>query len=321
MSTYEPLIFICAFFFIYAFAGWCSEVAYHALCEGNFVNRGMLAGPVCPIYGFGMLLILWIAEPFTYSWPLTFLVAMVICSLLELAAGLVLRWLFHAQWWDYSNEPFNIAGLICLRFSILWGIGGAFLIKVVHPTIAHLVDWLPLWLLLCLVLAASVTILLDCIITVRGLMHFKHQHELLFDVEAQMRETSAEIGTTVTEWTLDAVERLESVEAKLHAFQVAQKDNLDDAKEALEALLDELEQSQKERAERQEEVLQGYVDRMVSAQASLPLHREMRLRALHDLHDRLTVLDDKRKALKANRPFTEKRLKKAFPHLKWMDKK
>lgn len=42
-------------FIIYAFLGWCSEVAFAAVNKGKFVNRGFLNGPVCPIYGVGML--------------------------------------------------------------------------------------------------------------------------------------------------------------------------------------------------------------------------------------------------------------------------
>lgn len=45
-------------FIIYAFLGWCSEVAFAAVNKGKFVNRGFLNGPVCPIYGVGMLIAL-----------------------------------------------------------------------------------------------------------------------------------------------------------------------------------------------------------------------------------------------------------------------
>ena len=318
MSAYEPLLFFAAFFFIYAFAGWCTEVAFHALTVGHFVNRGMLVGPVCPIYGFGMLLLIWLTEPFIDSWLWTFVASMVLCSVLELLAGLALRWIFHAQWWDYSDEPFNIAGFICLRFSIYWGFGGAFLIKVIHPTVAHLVGWLPLWLVAVFVALAAIVMLFDLVITVRGLLHFKRQHELLFDIEAQMRATSAEIGTNVTDWTLDVAERLEPVEKKLRALQEAGEDNLDDAKDALEALFDELEDAQAKRVQRQEARLQNYVEHFTEVQEE----REARsLKRLHELKARLEALDEKRSSLTTNRPFTENRLRKAFPHLKWMDKK
>ena len=50
----EELYRILWIFFIYAFLGWCTEVSYAALVTGQFVNRGFLNGPVCPIYGFGI---------------------------------------------------------------------------------------------------------------------------------------------------------------------------------------------------------------------------------------------------------------------------
>lgn len=42
-------------FFIYSFLGWCVEVSFVAVTVGKVVNRGFLNGPVCPIYGSGML--------------------------------------------------------------------------------------------------------------------------------------------------------------------------------------------------------------------------------------------------------------------------
>ena len=41
-------------FFVYGFLGWCTEVAYAAVKQGKFVNRGFLNGPICPVYGIGV---------------------------------------------------------------------------------------------------------------------------------------------------------------------------------------------------------------------------------------------------------------------------
>ena len=32
----------------------CTEVAYAAAKQGKFVNRGFLNGPICPVYGIGV---------------------------------------------------------------------------------------------------------------------------------------------------------------------------------------------------------------------------------------------------------------------------
>ena len=48
---------ICWYFLIYSCIGWCLEVTFHAVSLGLVINRGFLNGPVCPVYGFGMLLL------------------------------------------------------------------------------------------------------------------------------------------------------------------------------------------------------------------------------------------------------------------------
>ena len=57
------LYHILAFFLIYSCLGWCLEVVYAAATTGQLVNRGFLNGPVCPIYGFGMILVLFFLTP------------------------------------------------------------------------------------------------------------------------------------------------------------------------------------------------------------------------------------------------------------------
>ena len=46
---------ICLYFLIYSFGGWVVEVIFHAVALGKVINRGFLNGPVCPVYGFGVL--------------------------------------------------------------------------------------------------------------------------------------------------------------------------------------------------------------------------------------------------------------------------
>ena len=58
-----PIYQLLWLFFIYAFLGWCTEVAYAALDTGKLVNRGFLNGPLCPIYGCGMAAVLTLLLP------------------------------------------------------------------------------------------------------------------------------------------------------------------------------------------------------------------------------------------------------------------
>ena len=102
--------------------GWCLEVCFCTINTGQFVNRGFLNGPVCPIYGFGMVLVIVALTGFSGNLPALFLGGMVLTSAIELAGGWALKKLFHTSWWDYSDQPFNIGGYICLKFSLAWGL-------------------------------------------------------------------------------------------------------------------------------------------------------------------------------------------------------
>ena len=94
-------------FFVYAFLGWCTEVSFAALTSGRFVNRGFLNGPVCPIYGVGVVIVFFFLDPLRGNTFLLFLGSVLLTSLLEWVTGFVLEKIFHQRWWDYSNEPFN----------------------------------------------------------------------------------------------------------------------------------------------------------------------------------------------------------------------
>ena len=160
------------YFFIYAFLGWCLEVVFCTVNSGQWVNRGFLNGPVCPIYGVGMCIVLLVLEPLVNNTLLLFLGSMALTSALELATGFVLKKAFHTSWWDYSDQPFNIGGYICLKFSLAWGLGGMAAVRLLHPPIARLVDRLPHtagWVLLGLFGAVLAADLAATLVTLTGL--------------------------------------------------------------------------------------------------------------------------------------------------------
>ena len=134
---------ILAYFLVYSCLGWCLEVVYAAATTGQIVNRGFLNGPVCPIYGFGMVIVLFDLTPFARSTLALYIGGVILPSALELVGGWALYKLYHTRWWDYSDKPFNIGGYICLEFSLLWGVGTLVMMKAIHPTIAGLVELVP----------------------------------------------------------------------------------------------------------------------------------------------------------------------------------
>lgn len=99
MTLYQAL----CYFVIYAFLGWVVEVAFHALRLGKIINRGFLNGPVCPIYGFGMLAICALMNVLApgreeaVGLPTLFLAGIVFTTSIELCGGWLLNTFFtHA---------------------------------------------------------------------------------------------------------------------------------------------------------------------------------------------------------------------------------
>lgn len=126
-------------FYFYCVAGWVWESLYVSLRTRQWVNRGFLHGPWLPIYGTGAIAILFTTLPFSDSCILTFLIGMVSATALEYLTGALMERIFHMRYWDYSGNPFNLNGYICLTASIGWGLFSLFLVRVLHPPVNTLI--------------------------------------------------------------------------------------------------------------------------------------------------------------------------------------
>lgn len=153
-------------FTVYSFLGWVIEVIYALAKTKKFVNRGFLFGPFCPIYGFGLLSLIILLQPFTKNIFLFFIGATLITSIIEFFTGFILEKIFKTHWWNYSKEKFNLHGYICLKFSIYWGIFGTFLFYFIHPHIQNLINlslfnnfrWLPILIVIYFFIDFSLTL-------------------------------------------------------------------------------------------------------------------------------------------------------------------
>lgn len=278
--------FLCIFF-IYAFLGWCTEVSYAALVTGKFVNRGFLNGPVCPIYGFGVVIVLFCLEPLRRNLLLLFLGAVLLTSLLEGATGFVLEKLFHQRWWDYSDEPFNLGGYICLRFSIAWGLACLFVVDILHPTVLLLIRLVPHTLGLALLGVFGVTMAVDLTATVRTIAKINRQLSQIDELAARIKGMSNEFGENLAEKVLDAAEKGYILKEELSERT---EDLREDLGELKEDLMQKREDLQEERAQR----------------------RFQRRMELAELRDKLEKAMD-------GRAFGQRRLMRAFPKMRSTD--
>lgn len=113
-------------FSLFSFIGWILEFFYRGIRSKKILNPGFMSGCVLPLYGTGAVLCDIICNVFKnsdsrYNILWTFLIAIVILSILEFITGLILDKFFHLKLWDYSKFKFNIKGYICVEYSIMWG--------------------------------------------------------------------------------------------------------------------------------------------------------------------------------------------------------
>ena len=134
------------YFFIYSFCGWLLETVLCSVKEKRLINRGFLNGPICPIYGCGVLLMLVLlipvrdsGIPLAIALPVVFLAGAALASMVEYVASWAMERLFHARWWDYSHYRFNVHGRVCLWVSLAWGALASAFLYLVQPLFEALV--------------------------------------------------------------------------------------------------------------------------------------------------------------------------------------
>ena len=222
-SVYQLLML----FLIYSFLGWCVEVSFVAVTTGRVVNRGFLNGPVCPIYGVGMLGALLLLEPVSGNLVLLFFLGMLLCTLVELIGGWILEKAFHTRWWDYTDKPFNLGGYVCLGFSIMWGFAVTFAVRLIHPLIFSLVCWLPHlvgWILIGVLYALFLIDFVLTLITVIGL------RKQLGELE-RVGQALHTVGDTISDRLGNSAL---AADAKLESAKLAGQERVAEGREKLE---------------------------------------------------------------------------------------
>lgn len=161
------------YYVIYSCLGWCAEVLYAYKNQRKFVNRGFLHGPVCPIYGSCVLFITTILENFHSNIFILLIIATILTSVIEYFTGLVLEKLFKKKYWDYTEDPFNLHGRICLHFSLMWGAVSVLILKVIHPIMINFVNLIPYTFKTILFVSLVLILLIDLYVTLNNLVNFK----------------------------------------------------------------------------------------------------------------------------------------------------
>ncbi len=197
MTLPYPFIDSYLMFFIYSFVGWVIEVIYYGITEGKFINRGFLAGPLCPVYGLGFYAAIWFFEPFKDNFLILFFGMATACTIVELIAGLILYHAFHMRWWDYSDYKLNIGGYICLRFFIYWGIAASLGMYVLHPTVKWIIAHINYPIRIGILIFFTVILVIDLVTTIITIIGFKKKFAAMEKVVSGTKAVSDKIGSQI----------------------------------------------------------------------------------------------------------------------------
>lgn len=191
------MLIICRFFLyfiIYSFLGWLIEVGCKSIQYKRFVNRGFLLGPICPIYGYGVLFIVLLIGDDTSDILSVFLKSILICSVLEYFTSYFMEKLFKVRWWDYSNNKFNINGRICLETMIPFGLLGTLVVYVIHPLIVRFVNLFSSKFLIIIGIILFIAYFID------NVLSFNVMNKIKKEIKRHSGDSTEIIKKQITEW-------------------------------------------------------------------------------------------------------------------------
>lgn len=196
-NTYE-LIWL---FLIYSFLGWMLETILAATEQRRFVNRGLINGPLCTIYGVPIVILTIFGQELPLFW--LFLGAMIVATVTEWISGHMIERFYHERWWDYSNVKWNLDGYICLPASLVWGVLGTISMRWGNGLLIRLYGFLPEGIGHLLVWILSGMLVLDVTATIFALSGIGRSTQKWEAVDSWFTSISLRIG----QWLYGHVDR------------------------------------------------------------------------------------------------------------------
>ncbi len=207
----KQLFWLLTYFLIYSFLGWVMESIFRSVMEKKVINTGFLKGPICPIYGFGAMIMTTILSRFSNNIVLLFVSSVIVLSFWEYIVGVLLEKIFHTKYWDYSDHKINFQGRICLSNSLYWGILGVVFVKYIHPFMQYFIGKINIDLLYFVVGISSLVFVVDVITSVVKVKSIKPALERIEELNNEIKEKLKEI-TKETEKNTEKLEITENIQ-------------------------------------------------------------------------------------------------------------
>lgn len=141
MLSLTELTPVFLYFLIYSFLSYIIEIVWCSVRARRLINRGFLFGPVLPVYGISMVLVIFLTKSFKDNLVWLFLASTVICTAVEYFSSWLLERLVGMKWWDYSKtRKFQLNGRISLGTSLAFGLISSSTIYCIQPFLARAVS-------------------------------------------------------------------------------------------------------------------------------------------------------------------------------------
>lgn len=157
MSIYQLLWL----FLIYSFVGWILETIFAITKQRKIINRGLINGPFCTVYGFTGVLITIALKDLSGVW--LFLFSAIYASVIEWVAGKIIEKIYHERWWNYENNKFNLGGYISLQTSVLWGALGFIAVTFTNSLLIDAYKLIPFMVIRIILIVVVVALAADMI--------------------------------------------------------------------------------------------------------------------------------------------------------------
>lgn len=203
---------LVALFFIYSFAGWILETINTTLKKRNIVNRGLVSGPFCIIYGIAGIFITVGFRGLSGFW--LFLFSGLLATVVEWTAGHSIEKHFHERWWDYSNRKWNLDGYICLTASALWGALGYIIIRWGNVLLLDILRLLPSTILKIIVLVMVILLVVDIVASFLLVRNIGEHLNKWQDTEQKFTNVSKRLEHWIHLQVAKRIEKAYSVDAK-----------------------------------------------------------------------------------------------------------
>lgn len=135
-------------------------------------------GPFCIIYGIGAV-VLYVQAILLekQNTIIQFVAFALITTVIEYFCGALLKYGLHMRAWDYSKKFLNIDGLVCLNFTIAWGIAGVVFSKWGVPALKLVFSKMHGigWNIACICLSIFMTV--NLLVTAACIVRWSHRHQ------------------------------------------------------------------------------------------------------------------------------------------------